>query len=315
MDSVWFRGKNNDGLQQQEWFIHIGVGRNIRTAVVPLRLTKAMSHFFSQAPKHYSAYQALRWGQIRALGGSPELVEHVIVTRLGSSFENESFWVSVIHFFANNPMLNHDYIGPIIDFISARKFDSREVPDARGRITVTGPPDPNFTMRGRRVRPLLQLVDKWHARLSTEKRSPSVSWNRSGIRPFEHLEEDPASGHVLHWTIRELVTPKEIVDEGKAMRHCVATYVPACAKGQKSVWSMQVEDTETGAKKRVLTIAVKNDAKTVVQARGTCNAMPNPRASDHTTRVAGRERDLLKRGRALMRIWGCKVGVRVPLYT
>lgn len=30
------------------------------------------------------------------------------------------------------------------------------------------------------------------------------------------------------------------------MHHCVGSYAADCAKGRKSVWSLRVEDTETG---------------------------------------------------------------------
>jgi hypothetical protein len=150
MDGVWFLGDGNEAFRQQGWFIHVGIGKNIRSADIPLKLTKAMSHLFLKAPKHYSVVQAFRWGQIRALGGTPELVEHIIATRLGSSLESEDFWVGVVHFFVNNPMLDHDYIGPIVDFIYAQKFQQSEGFDDQGRVVVIDPPDPNFTMKGRK---------------------------------------------------------------------------------------------------------------------------------------------------------------------
>ena len=212
-------------------------------------------------------------------------------------------------------MLDYDYIGPIVDFVYARKFQHREAANERSHAVALPPPDPDFTMKGRKARPLLQQVDRWHAQLSTEKKSASATWSPSEIPPFEHLEEDRETGHLLRWTIRELLNRKETVEEGKAMRHCVASYVPSCVKGKKSIWSMQVEDAETGSRKRVLTIAVKNDTRSVVQARGRCNVMPGSAASVQKRRMAARERVLLERGRALMHTWGRKVGIRVPLYT
>ena len=46
MDAAWFTGDRERARQHQEWFIHIGAGRNIRTASVPLHLTKRAAHLF-----------------------------------------------------------------------------------------------------------------------------------------------------------------------------------------------------------------------------------------------------------------------------
>ena len=67
------------------------------------------------------------------------------------------------------------------------------------------------------------------------------------------------------------------------MNHCVASYVSNCRRGSKSVWSMQV-DAE-GHSARVLTIAVHNPSRNIVEARGRFNAVPqqsgkNPKEQD-----------------------------------
>ena len=63
MDCVWFNGN----VTHQNWFKHIGTGRNIRTAPdIPIPLTKKMAHHFLKAPRHYTIEEALRWGQVHA---------------------------------------------------------------------------------------------------------------------------------------------------------------------------------------------------------------------------------------------------------
>lgn len=52
MDVAWLQGT----VVQQQWFRHIGAGKNIRTAQgIPISLTKRMAHCFLEAPDHYSA--------------------------------------------------------------------------------------------------------------------------------------------------------------------------------------------------------------------------------------------------------------------
>jgi hypothetical protein len=96
MASAWFDLPPGEQLPQHDWYRHLGRGENIRTAKLPLRLTRAMAHLFTQAPHYFSAVAALRWAQVRGLGGSPALARAVVGTRLGKVLENEEFWESVV---------------------------------------------------------------------------------------------------------------------------------------------------------------------------------------------------------------------------
>ena len=49
---------------QQGWFVHVGSGQNIRTADLPLVLSKSMAHVFAEAPGDLTATEALRWAQV-----------------------------------------------------------------------------------------------------------------------------------------------------------------------------------------------------------------------------------------------------------
>lgn len=314
MDSAWFAGDH--GNDQQRWFIHLGQGGNIRTAALPIAYTKKMSHLFLQAPNNYAVIHALRWGQILALGGSKELVGHINATFLGERLEHEDFWKSVIHFFINNPMLDSSYVGPIVEYVNNRKFVSLENSMDDGAEAAKGPPDPGFSMKGRKTEPMIDLVDEWHVGLSRERRTATGTWSPCGIPAFEYLEDVDNTDHVVKWTITELLSRKEIFDEGKAMKHCVRSYVQSSTKGIKSVWSVQREDTETHHRKRVLTIAVKNDVRKVVQARGKCNAMAGIRPnSQRESTVLRRDLELLEQGRRIMKLWGNENDITVPFYT
>ena len=67
MDKAWLQGT----VVQQQWFKHVGTGKNIRTAEgIPIPLTKKMAHCFLEAPDHYPIEAAFRWAQVLALEGS-----------------------------------------------------------------------------------------------------------------------------------------------------------------------------------------------------------------------------------------------------
>ena len=65
MEAVWVNGGN----RYQQWFKHLGRGRNLRTAPgLPIAVTKNIAHHFCKAPAHYSVGEALRAAQIYAIG-------------------------------------------------------------------------------------------------------------------------------------------------------------------------------------------------------------------------------------------------------
>ena len=43
-------------------------------------------------------------------------------TRLGEMLPDEAFWVSVLHYFVNNPMLDTACFGPIVDYGNHQKI-------------------------------------------------------------------------------------------------------------------------------------------------------------------------------------------------
>ena len=142
-------------------------------------------------------------------------------------------------------------------------------------------------------------MDVWHAQLHRESRHPDGSWNHFDIDDFSWDDEDEG----LHWTIRELTSKRELDLEGRAMSHCVASYVSNCRRGNKSVWSMQAADAQ-GRSGRVVTIAVHNPSKTVVEVRGRHNAEPRMSGkSPEKKQLDKPQRVLLARSRRLLHTW------------
>lgn len=293
MDSVWFKGDGDEALRQQSWFLHVGRGENIRTTDLPLPFTKRMAHHFMQAPSDLTMEGALRWGQIRGLGGDERLVRKIIGTRLGSSFEHDDFWITVLRFFIANPMLDAAHIGPIVDYIHSQRFVSSDVFVGPGVIEHKPPPQPNLSMQGRTPESLLRQVQVWHHGLA-KVQQPQADWPRSGIVEFEFVEGSERGANLKIWTITELLSTRALVAEGRKMKHCVATYAGSCAHGQTSIWTLEVESFE--GRSKLLTIEVRNSARLICQVRGKCNALP---AEKH---------------RGIIRRWAEQAGLQLATY-
>jgi hypothetical protein len=280
--------------EEAQWYKHVGRGDSLRTAGVPLPLTRAMAHQFTLAPHHYRVRQALRWAEVRGLGGSEPLARAVAATRLGREFGQEDFWLSVLRFFVANPGMDTVHVGPIVDFLHHQKFVGKEVFVPGQGVVHEEPPRPDYSMKGRTVASLLRQVAQWHRELNADDRVPAVSWRRSRIGEFQYVEGDGAAEALRYWTIRELLDSAALFREGLALRHCVAVYAGPCARRETSIWSMQL-DTGKGPR-RALTVEVDLERSLVGQARGRANR--RPRAS---------ERVVLER-------WAAREGLRVAEY-
>ena len=95
------------------------------------------------------------------------------------------------------------------------------------------------------------------------------------------------------WRIRELLSAAALAAEGRAMRHCVASYLQSCAAGHVSIWSMTLT-TKDGIE-RQQTVEVTRQ-RVIVQSRG----KRNRKASD-------RERGVLRR-------WAAREGLTISRY-
>jgi len=284
MDNAWI----HDDVIEQGWFRHIGAGKNIRAADhLPIPLTKRMAHCMLTAPDSYTPKEALRWAQVHSLEGNRRLSDALLGTRLVREFRDDDFWVGVIRFFIRNPMLDPAQIAPVIDYIWNQKYENRLVFVDAGIAEELGPEQPNFSMRGRTVESLLRAVEAWHQRLGKETKGGHLQWKESGIREFTSVEGDKDSHNMKVWVIRELLSTRELVAEGRYMRHCVASYASSCHRGESSIWGLSLE-TESGIEK-LLTIEVNNPSKEIRQIRGKLNRLATEKEKEVVRRWAARE--------------------------
>ena len=266
MDSVWFIEEGKEARQQQGWFVHIGTGANIRTADVPVELSKKMAHHFLQAPEHYTVEEAMRYGQIMAQGGNEALVEALVATHLGRSFDYEEFWCKVVTYFVKQPELELKWVPPIIGYIHHQKYEP---------LSGGDPAEPNFSMKSRSLPKLLIQVKKWQERWTREARLDSIKSADNETRRkyayyYDEVKDD--RGNVQLWTIEELTTSKALASEGDAMKHCVGSYASKLDK--TAIWSLKVQEGDEAY--HVLTIAIDVEWEVVTQVRGRFNLDPEP---------------------------------------
>lgn len=266
MDEAWFvQPVSNDKKElsynktrQITWFIDLCAGKNIRKLDgLPIELNKRQAHIFSQAPSHYTIDDAFRYGQILGLGGDERLVKYVInklpvVHSYNYRETRNEFWEPLIRIFINNPMMDPHIFGEIVDYVEAEKVEN-----------------PNFSFKHRTADGLLRRSEEWHNQIQKTQGRNFVDWDPNPeIRPYEAEEGMVGKSSHKIWKIEQLMNSKELSAEGKAMRHCVRSYVSSCKAGRCSIWSLKnMED-------RCVTIEV-NKRLTIVQAKGLANRSPN----------------------------------------
>ena len=322
MDAAWFQEDEEVALQQQGWFRHIGDGGNIRTADIPVKLTKKMAHCFSSAPDELPIERALRWGQVVGQGGSELLARAVMGSRLGRSFEQEEFWETVIKFLVNHPMVDPSLVGPITDFIHNVKFEPREIVRPDDSVERAEPPQPNFAVKGRSVDKLLRQMEAWHEELGRDfggeedggfdrGRKTLIKWDPSGLHPLAIREENPQTGEKTMWVIQELLSNRGLAAEGRAMHHCVASYAKNCRKGNTSIWSLQAVNGDQ-ERQPVMTIAVDVRSKNVTQVRGKYNIAPVGKIKNVKQQSLNRAyMGLLTRSQRIFQRWIAQEGLSV----
>jgi hypothetical protein len=276
LDSAWLAGLTVEAVQHQGWYKHIASGQNVRTAPdLPIPLTKKQAHHFLRAPDDFDIPAAFRWAVIVDLGGDERMVRSILKTWVGTSCDLDEFWLSVFRFFAANPMLDPTHHGPIVDFLRHQKFELSVPNPLAGRPGQPAliPAQPNLSMKGRTPESVLRAMREWHRSLALGRaKSIAASWGPSGFPGFEW--EDGADEDRRVYRIVELQTASELVAEGWAMRHCVASYVGSCSSSRTSIWSLR-KSIENGRDIRLVTIEVSNRPGTIVQVRGCCNRLPS----------------------------------------
>jgi hypothetical protein len=264
MDSAW----DHNHEIEQDWYVHIGSGKNIRTAAhLPFPMTKKMAHHFLEAPSDFSINEAFIHGMVMSCGGNIRISRALRGTKFVAL--KDEFRESFLRFLVANPMLDTNQYGPVLDYICFMKYEHRRVFENGIPVDIP-PPQPNFSMTGRDAGTLMRQVERWHKELNKSKRGKKLSWQKSNIEDFFLSEGEVHTPSHRLWSVVELLDSSALLDEGRAMHHCVYSYTDSCAAGRCSIWSLRRYDN-TGSW-RLVTIEVSHG--TIVQARGVNQRSP-----------------------------------------
>ncbi len=266
-DSAWL-GNCRDMKKWQQWFISVGQGTALRQiASCEIEITKRVQHHTMLAPSDLDVGQAIRWGQVIALGGSERLARAMVGSQIDRPNQDEAFWTSVVQFLCANPMLDPAQVGPMIDYLYNRRF-LRQPDRIVDGVRICGEiPEPNLSMKGRTVDSILRQIQAWHRQLARVPRREVNHWQPCGVPELERREGTDSNFRI--WRIVELLSTQELVEEGRALHHCVASYEWSCLKQQCAIFSLRLHDRN--GNQPLVTLEVIPKSRMVVQARGKYN--------------------------------------------
>ena len=264
------------------WFLHVAGGDNLsRAAGLPFEFTKKAAHFLAEAPEELLLLQAMRWAQVRAMGGTVEAAD-AFASELREAYgEFETEWTAVIRFVIQHWTPEYELQIPrIVQFIRAQRLEPLVIRMSDMEETVEAL-YPNFDIRQATEQSLMSRVFSWENHVQTMQRAMGEKpFPKIGMR--EHQEIMTSWGLV---SIHRLLNIKALVQEGTTMRHCVGSYGRYCQNASISIWSLSMEH----GRQRLATLELGRN-KRVREFRGKANSRPGMAAQEALKIWAKRER-------------------------
>lgn len=278
--SAWFV-KGELSYLERDWYCHVASGGSLRNvAGMPPSITSRALHLAFGAPGNLTVREALRWGQVKSLAGSDEVLAEVLKSRMVFDLSNDAVWSRLIE-----------------KAIRAKGFDSRDfglIADAlveairnegwlRAEALVGRPLSELLgysrrfwkavAMSGADVMPEVGAMDIRSANVRMQLGQLfSLRWARMPyMRDFKLSQQDRDGSS--NWSVEELTCQAQLIAESREMRHCVRSYRQKCHDARSSIFSLRRTREKNGEtlKEWHLTIEVDRRSRRVVQVRGRWN--------------------------------------------
>lgn len=265
------------------WTVLLGHGASLHRAapVFGWQITTRFTHHLLAAPSHLATADAVMWAEVARLGGTPAEYQRLAANPAyridptsgtaaparaladddDAHWDEErtnttpAFWRATVSWLAHHRAdLDDGDCQQVLDW--AMHVHTEDLAQARDEAAC-------FSWHGRIPAAALADATRYQDFLQGRQRagrldSAPLAWKGRGW-DWEHANGD------VTWSIRELVTDKELLDEGWTMRHCVSSYSYACSRGETTIFTLR----RNGA--RCATVQVDPNKHEIVQARGVRN--------------------------------------------
>lgn len=272
LERIWLDAGDLDADEvrlRRHWYVVAARGGSLYKEGAAGLLSRKEVHRFLNPPGDLS-FEASFWQAIARTYtddlGAALRIAHSKVAR--QPRDQIAFWREVVQFFCANPATREE-IDDLCDFLVWKRDRDRD-----------------FSVKGRTPGSLARMMREWHQDVDAIARIAAAQRRAQGDGRFRPLLAEgrwdgssladwawkPASREAKarreEYVVRQLCTGAELVDETRAMHHCVWTYAGKCIAGQASIWSLVRRIS--GREQRLLTIELDRGNR-AVQVRGFAN--------------------------------------------
>jgi hypothetical protein len=264
-----YREWSNDQDRQPKWlawFIIIGQGGSLHRAAEHFgwRIPARLPAHLAAAPSEVSPTLACLHAEVMRLGGTKVDFDRLIrnrwfvldPTEYSANATHGAFWRDTVRWMSRHrDELTEDDASLVLDW-ALHEYTEGERIDA-----------PVFSWRGRSARAAVARGRQYQAEIQARwpfAAGPDLQWRARG---WSWQIERTATEQ---WSFVELTSTADLRDEGRALRHCVATYSARCAAGHSAIVSARRNDEPC------LTIELAPRTRKIVQIRGAGNREATP---------------------------------------
>lgn len=280
LEQIWI---DSTGLAPDEialrkrWYVVAAGGGSLYKAGADAWLSRKEVHAFLNPPGRLEFGEAIWQAVARSYADDPGLALRIACSRIGQWPRAEpGFWREVVRFFCANPT------------------SVAEMEDLGDYLADCHQRDRGYTLKGRTLASLGRQMRAWHRDLEAIQRieamrlraeeaqarargqavaSDALAGGRWPGAPIEGWSWNPSPkdrSKREEFMVTQLRTAADLIEETRAMHHCVASYAAKCIAGHVSIWSLRHRlgrDTQ-----RLLTIELDSQRR-AVQIRGFANRL------------------------------------------
>ena len=269
--NAWFACYDDEApdLRWIAWFILTGQGASIQRAgpVFGWRASPALLRHLPEAPGDLTPTDGFIWADIKRLGGDETELRRL---RVHPEYAYCPVWLDGDPRVLPDPQ-PHEFEDFLADTVRWLARHRRVLTDEMCQLIlpwgahlyrIQMHTTEHFSWKGRSPARAHRLAVEYAQGI--EMPYPNLRWKAKGLDWKWTTEEDGT------WSVRELLSAKELYEEGQAMSHCVSAYATHCHQGLSVICSLR-----RGGRRR-LTLEVHPDTFALIQARGAGNRAPTP---------------------------------------
>ncbi len=260
-----------------EYYMHTATGHGMHSyAEAPQPFTRRMNHYLFEAPRSFGWYQAYGYALARQLGATPKFAAELASVRRCVLAPSPKLRDQLLRFWIHNEVWDKQERDWQLEFVNDQWSSEVHVYDEKRELYIMIPPlFPNLQLKGRTPDSLCRMKERWDRYRS---RQLEIVWSQP-FQPAPWPDRIFTTGDDVRIVIAAITTPKDLVEEGERMDHCVASYLRKCQEGESYIYSMYRQEGEE-TPKPLLTLEVQPPGR-LEQVSGKFNRAPDANESSY----------------------------------